>query len=1313
MKITPLLWLALTVSLTLVATVSGQDNSTIAGPPTTADYATDGPVKIRFSSYAERDFPGAETKRFQDGRFDYVRSQEPAGPLLLNVPKGGRSGSYVEKLAKIDADEGFVYVPGETVKIHVTVSGAPAEVTVSGQLMGRGKTFTVSGTQTLDWPLAAAGGKDDFELYQVEARQGGRVVARRGFLAQLPTGDIVPIRDTRGTLGWEFIEWGCSPFDYLCGFPVAERDQYTPKQFNRNHMMGGRFDPRLEPWNWVTNTFAPDMPIYGVRVSDWSRDLFAQPYTEYPYWWQYFGAGLQWRADSWRWGEFNEFDLERSLVGINNQHKRGEAWGTGAPAWPSSPYAAANDGLLANGAHFREWLAALYYVAQKKLCEMRPGIKTILAEADHWNERDNGPSPIHPRIIQTYLDYLRAKNLPHDDLDAAKNSAELAALLQPRQPTPRGQHFRYWNSYQINLRGRQYIWEASVKAGMEVNGWTKVDWRFGNGLMGETIGFVGQGWYNFVTRDLEIESAPWVRYAADTGWDYHHWLSGNYRFPAQSFARAGALYGIRILNQDAYNESPPHLRPDHFNLFHTVIFKENWWYVPRTAAEHGRMFIPTSFMHYYDNNGKVQRVVNWDLDDIYRSSQASTIGGGDEHTPGPELHAILDHRQVSEGVTMERPLGFVGVISSARTADLARGTEFLFNMLPGFTNVAPWDWFFESLADFGVSIPAYVDADNLDLLPPDANLIFAPRKDGKGHAIISARVAGKLITAPWQPGDRAVIARFAADIQAAAGEPVTFSAGATGFALTFRNNRALVFVENKRNEYVANSPSTRDNTVNPPDEQPRDATVSVVVPFAARGAQVWDLTGFLPVPNARVSGDRVTFTAKLRAGDGRLYAVVSPAGAPKLPPLRIPPPRPAQAELGKFIVPWMDTAYEKVAYRNAILADQPKPYAPRNYTMLAEVAPSAPAPARVAKSPSASLQLTGGAPILKHIAPAAAIVIGDQAPAAVRDAAEKLSVVLKKNGGAGKIFTAAEFQALPVNDSGAWHLIAIGTVWDNELLQRFNDPWTLDRDWYYGRLGNEPAWDWMPRGGYTVGFVGDFAADDDGVGNVVVDRSSFMWEARCRAIDDENKPEDQRPLRLIFRLTGSGVAGVLKAVKAFADAGLLNGTIAGQRAPSGEARYTLTPERLYDTLPLTVPLTVNTADGHTLTYLGWNQPDAEFYDSFYSKTGIPAQKIYRVKYVPEWGLTNFAAAPHRGSTRYEVCVLDFATPAAAEAAVEKLAADSNREPLTIGHAAARQAKYGALIVAQGHRVITESAPAPWGQALLEEFLKGNPAPTTP
>ena len=90
-----LLSLALAACADANHNAQAQDVSSIAGPPTAADYTQAGPVKTRFSSYRERNFPGDTT---------------PGAARLLNVPQ---AKSYTEKLAQIDADEGFVSVPAK------------------------------------------------------------------------------------------------------------------------------------------------------------------------------------------------------------------------------------------------------------------------------------------------------------------------------------------------------------------------------------------------------------------------------------------------------------------------------------------------------------------------------------------------------------------------------------------------------------------------------------------------------------------------------------------------------------------------------------------------------------------------------------------------------------------------------------------------------------------------------------------------------------------------------------------------------------------------------------------------------------------------------------------------------------------------------------------------------------------------------------------------------------------------------------------------------------------------------------------------
>lgn len=1245
---------------TQATATKAEDISQIAGPPAAVDYAKDGPVKIRFSSYSEREFPGAST---------------PGAPRLLNVPEA-TGQDYISKLAAIDADEGFVYVPGEIVLIHInTKSQGRVTIEIHGLHSGRTMTEIVQGEKTIPFALDPAGGRDDQELYVVEARQGDRVFARRGFVSLLPTGDVLSVKDVIGTLGWEFTEGFYSPLDQVCGFPEAANTNLGP--------LYGHFDYRLQPWNWVTEPYAPDLPKYRVRVPDPGKDTFAQPYTEWCRWYQYFGADLTvWAPDSWRWGEFNQGDIE---------HRQDKP--DGKPGIPIPPYSytTANDSIMPNGMYFRDWLGLIYYAATKKACEMNPGHKTRIAEADMWNDRDGGVVPMHPRLLETYVDYLKAKGLPHDDLDKAKNSAELADLVETTGSQERRDHFRAWNTYQVNLRGRQYCWESTVKGSIDANGYKKVDWLYGNGMIGDNIDIQGQGNTDFVGKDFEHRMAPWARFEFQTDWDFMHWQSGSYRFAAQAPARANAMIGQRILDPDVYNEKVPHADPA--SRTDNAFTK---WFIPQDAAEHNRMFTYTSFLHYYDVQGHPQRLINLDYEDTYRVSQANSLGVLTPQTPGDEAHAILDHRQVSEGITMDQPIGFVGVVSSPRTEDIAKKTEYVVNGLA-------WSWFFETLVDDGVSLPAFIDANAVAKLPPATNLIFAPRYDGNGNIVISARAGSQTITRPWKPNDRVAVAEFANAIKTAAGNPVKFSEGTTGFAYTFRGNRALVYVENMRGPHVAESydaPRPADAT-----EQARTAVVDIALPFPTEGSQVWDLTGFLPVTPAQAKDGRLTFTTPLRAGDGRLFVIIPPG--PATSPVSAPKASVAvKGELNQLEVPWVQTAYEKVAYRNALFLNTPQPYGPRNYTQLNDkYAAPAQIPARATASYNGSLNLNGDSPLFKLIAPSAVVVVGKNAPASIQGTAHALSDALRKAGGSGQIITAEDFNTRPVSETGRYHIVAVGTVWDNEVLQRFNDPWAMDRDFSYGRLGNQPAWPWMPRTGFTVGWVGDFNPNDPSVGYLCVDRSSYMWEQRCKIFDDKNPVEKQMPLRFLFRVSGSGPEGVVKAAKAFADQGMINGCLPGAAAPIGDPRFNLTSDRCLTSLPMPVPQKVDAGSGHTLAYLGWNQADGEEYDGFFSKSHVQARRIVRAKYVPEWGMTNFLSSPHRASSRFELSVVDVADAASAQQAATQLAgADGTSVTLSDG-TVTRQAHYGTLIAVRGNSVILESAPEPWGKALLEAFLQ--------
>ena len=155
----------------------------------------------------------------------------------------------------------------------------------------------------------------------------------------------------------------------------------------------------------------------------------------------------------------------------------------------------------------------------------------------------------------------------------------------------------------------------------------------------------------------------------------------------------------------------------------------------------------------------------------------------------------------------------------------------------------------------------------------------------------------------------------------------------------------------------------------------------------------------------------------------------------------------------------------------------------------------------------------------------------------------------------------------------------------------------------------------------------------------------------------------------------------------------------------GDSRFNLTLDRCLTSLPIQVPQKVDAGAGHTLTYLGWNQADGEEYDGFFSRSHLPARRIVRAKYVPEWGMTNFPASPHRASNRFELCVVEMADAASAQQAAIQLAGPGATSATLPDGSTALQAPHGTLIATRASSVILESAPQPWGQALMEAYLQ--------
>jgi hypothetical protein len=337
------------------------------------------------------------------------------------------------------------------------------------------------------------------------------------------------------------------------------------------------------------------------------------------------------------------------------------------------------------------------------------------------------------------------------------------------------------------------------------------------------------------------------------------------------------------------------------------------------------------------------------------------------------------------------------------------------------------------------------------------------------------------------------------------------------------------------------------------------------------------------------------------------------------------------------------------------------------------------------------------------------------------------------------IVPADEFDARPFAETGQVHVIAVGTLADNVVLQgrSWLPAWWMDWDWYTTRFPLRLTEDriglpYQPTTGFTAAGYGHWNKGQGGVGLIEVDRSHlFMeWIVRSRIEDVSGGPVpgsgDFRkvqgnlknrgpvpghaaftsawpvypkdfPLRLLVRITGTGPEGLKAAATAFAGQRMLSGVVLVLDTPAGEgpAQATLPVERYTDRLPFTPPAG---ADG--FTYLGWLLPDAFEYDGLLADTGVRPVRMFRLKYMPESGITSFWTTPHRRAGEFEIACLKFTDAASAKRAADAIAAAARGlQPFKDG----RVTNWGVAV--SGPIVYLRSMVDPAGSQILEACSK--------
>ena len=234
-------------------------------------------------------------------------------------------------------------------------------------------------------------------------------------------------------------------------------------------------------------------------------------------------------------------------------------------------------------------------------------------------------------------------------------------------------------------------------------------------------------------------------------------------------------------------------------------------------------------------------------------------------------------------------------------------------------------------------------------------------------------------------------------------------------------------------------------------------------------------------------------------------------------------------------------------------------------------------------------------PFLKRLAPDALVVVGAQAAPELRKAAEELAAALRAAGGPEGNLVDADRVNADLELAATHHLLAVGTVADNRVLERLQSHWYLDRDRAYA--AQPPIEPYMPASGWVAAGYGEWPKGTAGVGYCEWDRNPYWHYASSLDLKapGEWSGAKRTTYRQLVRLSGSDSAGAVAAVRAFLAQRLLTGVI----PPGGQLPGTMTPWSIDTahfappaTAPAWVPRGSLTGAGHRLDFAGWHLADS-------------------------------------------------------------------------------------------------------------------------
>ena len=361
--------------------------------------------------------------------------------------------------------------------------------------------------------------------------------------------------------------------------------------------------------------------------------------------------------------------------------------------------------------------------------------------------------------------------------------------------------------------------------------------------------------------------------------------------------------------------------------------------------------------------------------------------------------------------------------------------------------------------------------------------------------------------------------------------------------------------------------------------------------------------------------------------------------------------------------------------------------------------------------------------LLSIIAADAIVAVGEKAHTTEREAAELIAQALRDAGGPKDNLRKAEDVDKPeaVDEIGRRHVIAVGTVASNPVLQHYPGTWFIDREQYYigkASAGYAPPTGeprdtvrgWQPFTGFYVGGFGTYRDDRSQVGYVECDRSEYYMWARSKTFNEG----PHVPIRLIIRITGSNPDGVLSAALAFARHGVLGGVLpVPPFNPAPRTILTVGSDDLAVRQPGAAPLGTLKNGNRSLTSIGFVMADALDLDGFRQQTGVAPLWMWRVKYAPETGIDSFATSPHRRNTLYELLAVELPPGTDTQAVLRALNATQEVSIGNLTFRATKPVRFGdpdtkAVAVASGTHVLVlgntlylESMPPTHEKMLLE------------